>query len=85
MHGQVPCAIVSHGLGTVSNAFQPSMEIYESRFTIVRFDWPGLEKSKSKLIKHKAQHPLTIPSQLAVLKDILDLLNIKSAVSIGHI
>lgn len=73
---------MSHGLGTSSNVFQPLVEIYESRFTIVRFDWPGL--GNSKLNETSERQPLTVPSLLGVFEGLLQHLNVKSAIFVGH-
>ncbi|KAE8377610.1 Alpha/Beta hydrolase protein [Aspergillus bertholletiae] len=78
--GQGPYMIMTHGLGTSTNVFQPLMEIYSNRFTVVRFDWPGL--GRSGLVE--GQKPLSVPGFLEDLEGVMQCLKIETAVLVGH-
>ncbi|KAJ5088418.1 hypothetical protein N7456_012034 [Penicillium angulare] len=79
--GNGPYMIMTHGLGTSSNVFQPLVDIHSARFTIIRFDWPGHGQS-DKLTKN--QQPLSVPEFLADLEGVMDYFSIDSAVLLGH-
>jgi 3-oxoadipate enol-lactonase len=39
--GSGPLMVLMHGLGGTTNAFQPLISYFSSRFTMLRFDFPG--------------------------------------------
>ncbi|SPO07706.1 uncharacterized protein DNG_10401 [Cephalotrichum gorgonifer] len=78
--GAGPAMVMTHGLGASANVFQPLVEIFSPRFTVVRFDWPGLGLSGLT----KGQPPLSVPGFLEDLEGVLDLLEIESAILVGH-
>lgn len=78
--GHGPHMVMTHGLGASSNVFQPLTELFADRFTVVRFDWPGLGMSPLG----SGHPPLTIPIYERVLEGVLNHLHIDQAVLIGH-
>jgi len=78
--GSGPFMVMTHGLGAGSNVFYPLMEAYSEKYTVVRFDWPGLGKSSLNL----KGEPLSVPGYINVLEGVLNHLHIDSAILVGH-
>lgn len=78
--GQGPYMIMTHGLGSSSNLFQPLTELFSSRYTVLRIDWPGSGHSGLT----RGHPPLSVPGFTADLMGVMNCLNIKSATLVGH-
>lgn len=78
--GTGPYMIMTHGLGASSNVFQPLVETFSTRFTVIRFDWPGLGMSPLG----KELPCLTVPTYVSVLEGVMNYLKIDRAVLVGH-
>lgn len=78
--GQGPYMIMTHGLGASSNVFQPLVEEFSDKYTVIRLDWPGLGKSPLPTTKQ----PLSVPYLIEVLEQTMDALEIPSAILVGH-
>jgi 3-oxoadipate enol-lactonase len=79
--GSGPAMIMVHGLGGSSNYFQPLLTAFSSSYTIIRFDWEGLGRSKLDLA---STDKITIPKYVKDLKAIMAHFDLESAVIIGH-
>ena len=76
--GSGPLMVLMHGLGGTTNAFQPLISHFASRFTMLRFDFPGSGFSTFKA-------PLSIPQFVDDLASILQSRDSKDApVLVGH-
>ncbi|CZR59276.1 uncharacterized protein PAC_09168 [Phialocephala subalpina] len=62
--GSGPLMVLMHGLGGTTNAFQPLVSHYSSRFTMLRFDFPGSGFSTFKT-------PPSVPEFVESLRSIL--------------
>lgn len=76
--GSGPLMVLMHGLGGTTNAFQPLISHYSSRFTMLRFDFPGSGFSTFK-------NAPSIPQFVSDLSSILAARETKEApVLVGH-
>lgn len=80
LDGSGPYMILMHGLGASTQVFQPLVEIFAAKYTLVRIDWPG--SGQSSLSKSGAK--INMPSLVNVLEGVMDVLKIESAVLVGH-
>ena len=78
--GKGPYMIMTHGLGTSTNVFQPLVELFSEAYTILRFDWPGLGKSSL----HARDDAITVPDLINVFEGVMDHFHVQSAVLVGH-
>ncbi|TVY93624.1 Pimeloyl-[acyl-carrier protein] methyl ester esterase [Lachnellula willkommii] len=76
--GSGPLMVLMHGLGGTTNAFQPLISHFSSRYTMLRFDFPGSGFSTFK-------SPPSIPQFVEDLSSVLDSKSSKeSPVLVGH-
>lgn len=76
--GSGPLMVLMHGLGGTTNAFQPLISCFSSRFTMLRFDFPGSGFSTFKT-------SLSIPGFVEDLASILDSRESKAVpLLVGH-
>lgn len=76
--GSGPLMVLMHGLGGTTNAFQPLISHFSSRYTMLRFDFPGSGFSTFK------SRP-SIPQFVDDLSSILDSKSSKeSPILVGH-
>jgi 3-oxoadipate enol-lactonase len=76
--GTGPLIVLMHGLGGTTNAFQPLINPFSSRFTLLRFDFAGSGFSKFK-------SPPSIPQFVEDLHSILESRAMKEApILVGH-
>ena len=80
--GSGPPMILMHGLGGSSNYFQPLVTAFSSSFTMIRFDFEGL--GRSKLDVSPGAKGITIPRYVEDVKAIMEHLSLQSAVLVGH-
>lgn len=76
--GSGPLMVLMHGLGGSTNAFQPLVSQFSSKYTMLRFDFPGSGFSTFK-------SPPTIPQFVDDLTSILESReNSESPILVGH-
>ncbi len=76
--GSGPLMVLMHGLGGTTNAFQPLISHLASRFTMLRFDFPGSGFSTFKTAP-------SIPQFVSDLSSILEARETKEApILVGH-
>lgn len=78
--GNGPHMIMTHGLGANTTVFGPLQEIFATDYTVVRIDWPGLGHSGL----NKSGAMISMPSLVEVLEGVMDVLEIRGAILVGH-
>ncbi|KAK0099663.1 hypothetical protein ONS95_013444 [Cadophora gregata] len=77
-YGTGPLMVLMHGLGGTTNTFQPLIRHFASRFTMLRFDFPGSGFSSF-------ESPLSIPQFVDDLASILQSRDTKEPpILVGH-
>ena len=76
--GSGPLMVMMHGLGGTTNAFQPLISRFSSRYTMLRFDFPGSGFSTFR-------SPPSVPQFVEDLSSILDARETReSPILVGH-
>lgn len=78
--GAGPYMIMTHGLGSGSNAFQPLTEVLSPEYTVVRIDWPGHGHSSLS----KSGEKFSMQTLVKVLEGVMDYFEMPDAILIGH-
>ncbi|KAH7400249.1 Alpha/Beta hydrolase protein [Cadophora sp. MPI-SDFR-AT-0126] len=80
--GEGPPMIMMHGLGGSSNFFQPLVATFSKTFTVVRFDWEGLGRSKIDLSDNADR--ITMPKYVRDITAVMEHFKFESAILVGH-
>ncbi|ETS87466.1 hypothetical protein PFICI_01294 [Pestalotiopsis fici W106-1] len=78
--GSGPYILMTHGLGSNTNAFQPLTDIFSKQYTVVRIDWPGHGHSSL----HRNGIKFSVPDLVYIIQMVVQKLHIPSVVLVGH-